>query len=287
MISFFTQRSKRYPNREIGAAGIVRGFQIAEKLGPEKARTNPEPGTCLDDVCIFIKQYPPPELIDHPSKSYIDVVDHFYLLPWLKRHPDFGVIASTRIAQEHFRKVLHRENIIYIPQQHCNFDNEFRGSRRRRSVKTVGIVGSMGACELDMQELSKRLAEFNMEVKWLLKPRYRSSVVRFLRYIDVQLIFRERSTKGCGYCLTALKLENAGSFKIPTVAYPEPAFDDEFTDAYIKVYNMDEVITAIKQLKDDKDLYTEMATRAYDISQKYHIDEIIKNYEILNENNSL
>ncbi len=282
MISFFTMVSPRN-SRELGATGIVRGYQITEKLGPELARCNPE-GDYMDDVCIYIKQLP--KIITR--KCYVDVVDNFYLLPWLKQHPEVGVIASTRIAQAHFSRTLQilRKNTILIPQHHCNYIGEYRGQRRRRPVKTVGIIGSNASCELNIEELKARLAEFDMDLIWAKKPRHRLSVVRFLRNVDIQLVFRQARIKKHGVCYTALKLENAGSFRIPTVAYPEPCFDNEFPNAYIKVYNMDMAVAAIKALKEDKDLYDEMALNAFEISQKYHIDKIIEHYKALEGENN-
>ena len=76
-------------------------------------------------------------------------------------------------------------------------------------------------------------------------------------------------------------MENAGSFGIPTVAYPEISFKDEWNDHFIEATSMKEMLKHVRRLKEDPVYYKEWQQRSLEWAEKYHIDNIAKLYRQL------
>lgn len=260
MISFFTGS---------GGAGIIRGEQIAKRLG---ANLNATGSVKVNDVCIYVKREPPK---DYPPKTYIDVVEDSAGLRWAYKHPEIGIIASSRSIYNILRGKF--SNIHFIPQHHCNFDKEVR---TRKDVKVAGIIGNKMAFQYNLPQLKDRLKGVGIELKTLIKKRFtsRQEVVDFYKEIDIQLIWRPNSD---GVLRNPLKLANACSFGIPTVAYPEVNFRAEFGSRFISAYNIDDMITGIMRLKKFTFLYKSFALQGLEKAEEYHIDSICKLYKAL------
>ena len=252
-----------------GGSGIIRGEQVAHKLG---AKLNPTSGY-EDDVCIYVKGIPP---IPFPKKTYIDVVEHSKGLWWGKRHKQVGLIASSKSIYDYLiSKSLKLNNkIVLIPQHHCNFERQVR---TRKEVKVVGIIGNKAAFQYNLDDLADRLSAIGMELKTLIKPVFKSreEVCDFYKQIDIQVIWRP----GSDHILrNPLKLINAMSFGIPTVAYPEVDFDAELGGHYISAYSMGGLVLGVENLRDTKFLYDSFVEQGLKKAEKYHIDHISKLY---------
>ena len=78
--------------------------------------------------------------------------------------------------------------------------------------------------------------------------------------------------------MNALKLANAGSFGIPTISYPEPAYTNEWSDEAIYSDSLYELIRQAKKLSNNREQYKEMSEKALKKAESYHIDNISKLY---------
>ena len=88
-------------------------------------------------------------------------------------------------------------------------------------------------------------------------------------------------TNGYGpYMKGPTKLNNAGSFRVPSVAFPECAY---MHNAYgesscVLVTSIDEMVHACIRLRDDQEYYYRIADKAFSDAQAVHIDEVVKAY---------
>lgn len=258
MISFFGSN---------GGSGEIRGRQIAEKIG---ARFNPTEGY-ENDTCVYIKMAPPK---DHNKKSYVDPLEWSNGYQYIVNNNDTGIIASSKSVLNYLTKRLMRHDIVLIPEHHCNFE---RVKRTRKEVKVAGIVGNRMSFQYDIKDMKKRLEEIGVELRLFIKWQFgsREEVVEAYKQMDVQLIWRPRSD---GVLKNPLKITNANSFGIPTVAYPETNFVEEYNGYYMDARSIDYMIMAVKQLKENKTLYDSYAKKCLEKAEEYHIDTISKLY---------
>ena len=266
MISFFSQRR---------GSGTIRGSQVAERLGSTIARLNPT-SDYENDICIFVKREP---FIPFPKRSYLDVIDNVEFVRWLKEHPEMGAIAFTKPSQQNMEKNLNRNDIVYIPQHHCNFE---RYVRPNRPIKVVGCCGSKFVLGHDTEDATKMFKKIGLELRYLIYPTYRRSVIRWYCGIDIHICYRAYM-KYYNF-KDSLKVVNAGSYGIPTVAFPEPNNELEFKDCYVPVTSFEELVEECQKLKNDEDYYNKISSRVLPKSEEYHIDNILKYYCALEEN---
>jgi len=256
-----------------GTAGYVRGEQMADALGGKK---NPKDGY-ENDICIYVKVLPP----KHPPKhSYADVDDSARLAEYLETHPDLGVIVTSNNTREYLAKRLKRNDIIVIPHAHCNYE---RWIRQNREVKTVGVIGSITSFQADTDEFSERLKEIGLD--FIYKKKYwdtyqnnRKKVCDFHKTIDIQVCWRPKMYAQA--FKNPNKLVNAGSFRIPTIAYPEIGFE-EWTGKFIQADTIDDMVASCLELKELEEYYNYYAEQALKKAQENHISNIIKLYRRL------
>jgi len=251
-------------HRRRGGSGQIRGRQMAERF---MARLKPQTGWGYDfDIHIWVKQQP--DDIALPGKHYLDVLDEPRRIPWLKEHPECGVIASSQTGYEYLKQQLGRDDVVFIPQHHCNFE---RIIRTRDEIKVAGVVGGQGAIQCDAEELEKALADMGIEFRWLRHFRNPDEIVEFYKDIDVQIVWRmqDRPLKN------PLKIVNAMSFGIPTVGYPEIAYQ-EVDGYYWPTRTIAELVDVIARLRDGFD-----AQRLIDRAEDYHIDNVAPLYKEL------
>jgi hypothetical protein len=256
------------------AGCAIRADQVSEYL--DSARVNPTEGY-ENDVCIY-SVIKPPE--DHPENCYWDMYDIFPFADWAMENPEVKIITLSNSGRDYVSSVLDRDDIICIPQHHCNFDREVR---ERDEVRTAGIVGGLRSYEWDRIFLRHYLEDMGIEYIETLHPRNRKSVVDFFKRVDIQIVFRPRRSrsKSAGMLSSSLKLANACSFGVPTVSLPERAFVDEFDGCFLSVNSHDELLKGIKKLKDDPIFYKELSEKARERAEKYHIENIVKLYQQL------
>jgi hypothetical protein len=248
MISFFANKN---------GSGEIRGRQMADHLG---GRLNPTEGY-EDDVCIYVKRKPPD---NYPKRSYLDILDGSARVHWLKEHKDIGVIASSLSAKTYLEEELGRE-VIYIPQHHCNIE---RVPHTKQWPFRLGVVGGPGAIPKDLAEL--------LGVKRS-HPLTRQGVIDAYLEMDVQIIWRDLNGLRQRPLKNALKIVNAASFGIPTIALPEPGYDD-VRDYYIPAHTMRQVADVLRDLAQGGYGAIWNEERLLYLAEEYHIDNIAKRY---------
>lgn len=268
-----------------GGSGYIRGEQMAKYLN---GKCNPTSGY-QDDICIYVKILPPEP---HPKFTWCDVDDSPKQAEYLKSHPEVGVIAISETSKDYLKKMLNRNDIVFIPHQHCNFERRIRPDR---DVKVVGIIGSkITAFQYPIDDFKKRLNKIGMElrfeedywntyktntIKTNTKQEMRLNVADFYYNIDIQVGFRPRVIfKGMAPFQNPNKLGNSSSFGIPMVAYPEESYIREWNNCFIPANNIEEMVYQIEKLKNDKKYYAEISHRALIRAEDYHIENIAKIY---------
>jgi glycosyltransferase involved in cell wall biosynthesis len=191
-------------------------------------------------------------------------------------YPYLGVIVTSRIAWGYVSRILGRKDIILIPQHHCNY---LRENRDRKEVKVVGIIGSPECEGPNNESFIGRLKEVGLELAICRNPRSRGKVVNFYKNIDIQVVYRPHQIEN--NMLTSLKLANAGSFGIPTVACPEKSYINEFDGCFLPVHSEEELFLEIKRLKEEPSLYEDLSEKAKAKAEKYNIENIAKLYRQL------
>jgi len=259
-ISFFKRRVM---------SAYIRAEQVAPYIG---ARLNPIDGY-EDDVCIWIKQTP---ATTKWGERYVDVVDRHQCINWLKNHEDCGAIAISKVAEEFLKSEL-KNKVVFIPQQHCNF---LREQRTRTEVNIVGFCGEYHTFAPFEEEIRSKLKKIGMELKFFHTYKRRQDVVDFYKGIDIQIVWRMDKVI-LAQLKNPLKLSSAGSFGIPTVAYPEPNFVAEYNNCFQPAETIDSMIDAILNLKTDPVFYSYLSEKVKEKAENYHIENVAKFYQEL------
>jgi hypothetical protein len=250
-------------------SSLIRGNQIAEYLG---AKLNPTEGY-ENDVCIYVKPHVKNfEDFKFEGKPYLDIVDSWDLTSLLLKHPEVPVIALSKFDYDSLKRDL-PNRVVFIPQHNCNYE---RIRRTRTGIKTLGAIG----CTFDLQffppALNDELAKRGMTLYAYSKFAKRQDVVDAFMKVDVQIVWRPYKMK----MRNPLKLVNASSFGIPTIAFHEKAFD-EMGDCYIPVNNFEEFLARLDELLSAPWLYDEYAQKCIAKSEEYHISKIAELYKAL------
>ena len=250
-------------------SSIIRGDQIAEKIG---AKFNPTSGY-ENDVCIYVKpMVRKDEDFVFEGKPYLDIIDGHALGQLALKHPEVAVIVCSKADQEIMSKVL-PNRIVYIPQHHCNFE---RVKRTRTEIRTVGIIGTTGAFIFIPQEIRDGLKERNIELIEYSRFFSREDIVKFYQKIDLQLVWRPYKK----ILSNPLKIVNASSFGIPTIALDERAFH-EVSGCYFPVHTAKEFLERLNELLRNPVLYDAYSECCLEKAETYHIDNVAKLYQEL------
>jgi glycosyltransferase involved in cell wall biosynthesis len=126
------------------------------------------------------------------------------------------------------------------------------------------------------EDFEKKLAQNGLELLKYSSFHSRQDVVDFYRKIDIQAVWRPWPKA----LSNPLKIVNAASFGIPTLAYPEVAFA-EVGECYIPVETLDEFIKQVKRLKSSPSLYARYRDRCLAKAEAYHIERVAEIYKHL------
>lgn len=245
---------------------LIRGEQMAEYLG---AKYNPTSGY-EDDVCIYIK---PKNLDRIKDGAYMDVSDGGHLVPLLRDRPKIKLIASSQYSFDFIKERLNND-IVLIPEHHCNFE---RFVRDRKEVTTVGFIGSYNSFTYKpFEETERRLAEIGLKFITNLNYKNRQDVMDFYKQIDIMIFGYPDVEEPFRH---PTRIISAASFGIPTVCNWHPAFK-EFEDNFIVAENFDSLMTELKKLRDEE-YYHQWAARIVGPAEQYHISKIAEKYRQL------
>ena len=131
-----------------------------------------------------------------------------------------------------------------------------------------------------LDDIKIRLAKIGLDSVEKTTFNGRRGVGWFYQTVDIQIAWRPNADEFRNH----LKLSNAGSYGIPTVAYSEESYVSEYDGCFIPARSIDELIIKVKELKDNPDLYNLMAKRVMARAENYHIEHIAKLYQKLDKN---
>lgn len=252
-------------------SSMIRADQLAAFLG---CKLNPQ-SNYKNDVCIYVKPHVPKGTTDfnfEGKRNYVDIVDGWGLLPVLEAHPEVGVIACSQQDYNILSATL-KNKVVFIPQHHCNFE---RVKRTRKEVITVGIIGTEDAFKFLPEGLEAGLEEKGIKLLKFSKFFSREDIVNFYQSIDIQLVWRPYRMR----LSNPLKIVNASSFGIPTVAYNESVFG-EVTGCYLAIKDEKVLIDKIVMLKEEPSIYQAYVDKCLDTAENYHIENVAKEYKKL------
>jgi hypothetical protein len=221
----------------------------------------------------------------HDCKAaYIDMVDNSRYIEVLKQNPQFNGIAVSQTAYDFITSQV-KNKVVLIPHHHCNYE---RVKRQRSEVLTVGYIGEDVTFDAYRWQVVLLMKERGIDFIYCHDYDTRRDVCEFYKNIDIQIVWRDITNmngngKDWGKWVipelkNPLKLSNAGSFGIPTVAFPEINFEAEYKDAYLPATTLDELVDQIDRLKNSTWLYEEYAQKAEEKAEKYHVENIAKLY---------
>ncbi len=268
-ITFFGKRAFWGQVHMMRMSSIIRIDQIAEYLG---AKVNPTEGY-ENDVCIYMKPHVKKfEDMKFEGRPYLDINDGHNLGQLALKHPEVPVIVISKEDYETMSRSVPNK-IIFIPQHHCNFE---RFVRNRRRIATVGYLGGHNDLFYFPQPLLWELARRKMDFVFNTTFSTRQEVVDFYKTIDIQITWRPYKMR----LRNPLKLVNAASFGIPTIALDEKNFQMELEGCYLPVHNFEEFLVQLDYLKNPS-VYAEYSQKCLQKAEEYHIDNIAKLYRNL------
>lgn len=252
-------------------SSIIRGNQIAEAIG---AKLNPT-GNVDNDICIYVKPHVKKgnTFEFKGKKRYLDIIDGYSLLSLAQKDRSLGIIACSESDMKVIEKEVPDNPLVLIPQHHCNFE---RQRRKNDSIKKVGVIGANPAFSYIPNIIKQGLAVRNIELIEFSKFFERQDIVDFYMNIDLQLVWRPYKK----ILSNPLKIVNAASFGIPTIALDEPAFK-EMDGCYMSVTNKQEFFWSLDDLITIPNMYRRYSDDCYKKAEEYHISTISLLYTML------
>jgi hypothetical protein len=270
-ISFFAKPavflgpSERYPYPRLQrGSSMIRGEQMAQYMG---AKLNPETDY-EGDLRIYVK---PSTLDDIPDGSYIDMLEEVGFIPMLEERPGLHVIVLSQAGKEFLEKRIGNQ-VVVIPQHHCNLEGFARG---RKEITTVGVIGSRDSFDDPTGQFKDQAKEIGLEFSVCNSFRSRMEVCDFYKRIDIQVSWNTDVTRQKLF-RDSLRIKNAASFGIPTVAFPEIPMK-EFKGSYLQVETKKDLVGEVERLK-EKDYYWMWSEKAIKAAEAFHIGNIAQKY---------
>ena len=269
----FSVRTKPIPNGRghlQRVSSMIRGDQITDRIG---AKFNPESGY-ENDVCIYVKPMvrKGDDFNFEGRKNYIDIIDGHNLGDLAMKHPEVGVIVCSQADYDTMAGCINNK-LVLIPQHHCNF---YRVKRQSTEIKTVGVIGTSGAFPLLPVELKPELEKRGIQLLEFSRFFSRQDIIDFYMKIDVQIVWRPYKK----LLSNPLKIVNASSFGIPTIALDEKAFG-EVKGSYIPVDSFEDFLEQLDSLVASQNLYKAYSEQCLERAEMYHIDRIAQLYKEL------
>jgi uncharacterized protein with HEPN domain len=254
-------------------SSMIRGDQIADRIG---AKFNPESGY-ENDVCIYVKPHLKKgmDFKFEGKKAYLDMIDGHTLGQLVLKHPEIGVIVCSDADAITMKQSVPNE-IVVIPQHHCNFDRT--RNTRSGAIKRIGIIGEENAFEHLPKTIEKDLAEMGIELVKFSKFFSREDIISFYLSLDLQIVWRPYKKR----LSNPLKIVNAASFGVPTIALDEPAFK-EVEGMYYATDSYEELLDAVEAINNNSAIREGISDQIYEMAEKYHIDNIGKLYKELDK----
>lgn len=267
----FNYKSKPVQGYLKRVSSIIRADQIAKILG---ARLNPT-SDYQNDICIYVKPNPDSngDFKFEGKKAYLDIIDERGYAALLEKHPEVGVIVLSERDYINFSTLGLKNKIYLIPQHHCNFNRE---KRTRKKITVAGIIGNARAFDFLPSDLKSKLEEKGLKFLEFSKFYRREDIINFYKKIDLQIVWRPYKKN----LANPLKIVNAASFGIPTIALDESHFKD-LGNCYIGVSRIDQLISELDLLIKYPARYEAFSNLCLKKAEDYHIEKIAALYKSL------
>ena len=254
-----------------------------------------------EDISILVKKFDR-NIIAKSKHTYIDFMDGHDGLEQEIADNIHGLENKISILtmDPHGAKILKKYvfpqyPVVWIPHTHCN--NEERIRPLDREVKTILYNGNeMGFADPLWKVFSENAQRHNFitikeqtvsvgssdDRKLCSDSYYNADIAVSFRMYGGRYLARHHPeipiTSIDLKCAT--KLNNASSFKVPSVAFPEHAFLWNYTKngTFIPVYDLRDMLRSCICLRDDPKLYQLIADKAYEESKPYHIKYVSQKY---------
>ncbi len=280
---FFTNRSNEQ-------SAYCFGNIIAEKMGmpidiPAK-ELRPD-DTLIMVKCLFKNAR---EVAKRVKKIYYQIG-----CGWLKFHehiwPNISLITSTPRACAIYKSYYPRNEVVWIPLQHSNYEDIIRPLDR--PVRKIVFNGTRSSFPDDLwNEFKQKIEKKGFETVRVI---VNETLIRkgeeyrcFCRDLwlngDIAVSFRQTIDEIKGHVELGMKppnkLNGAGSVQVPSVAYPEICFveNNDKPGCFLAATTIDEMVKQCCNLRDDKELYARIVKQAYEDALSYHIDKVIPYY---------
>jgi len=252
-------------------SSIIRADQIAARLG---AKLNPDKGY-ENDICIYVK----PDLnkdrdfVFEGKSNYLDIIDEAGYADVLQKHPEVSALTLSERDYINLSTMGLKNKIYLIPQHHCNFERE---KRNRKKIATAGIIGNHKAFKFLPVNLENELNKIGIKLITFSKFFRREDICTFYKKIDIQIVWRPYKKT----LANPIKIVNAASFGIPTIALDESYFRD-LGNCYIGVSRVDQIFSELDLLIKYPKRYEAFSKLCLSHAENYHIDNIAKLYKKL------
>lgn len=252
-------------------SSIIRADQVAEALG---AKLNPKSGY-ENDICVYVK----PNLDSNSDvkfvgkSNYLDIIDEIGYVNVLKKHPDVSAIVLSERDYINLSTEGITNKIYLIPQHHCNFE---RFVRTRKKIMKAGVIGHAKAFDFLPPELGSELKKRGIELMTFSSFFTRKDIVDFYKKIDIQIVWRPYKKR----LANSIKIVNAASFGIPTLALDESHFKD-LGNCYIGVQRLSQLFNELDLLIKHPSRYKAFSNLCIKKAEEYHIENIAKLYKSL------
>lgn len=280
-----------YTNRTNEQSAYCLGNLIAEKM--DMPIDIPIQECRPDDILIMVKcafrdmDY----VLQRVKKVYFTIADGWSTFHEFIR-PDIGLLMLTPRAVAAYREYYPQNEVIWIPVAHSNYEDIIRPLDS--SVRKIIYHGTRsGFPDVAWSEFKRKIETKGFEATRIvlvggsqhcIGDEYR----RFCRDVwlnsDIAVSFRKTIDESKGHVELRLKppnkLNGAGSVRVPSVAYPEAGFVDNYDKpgCFLAATTIDEMVEQCCRLRADKELYARIAQQAYEDARLYHIDKIIPHY---------
>ncbi len=256
-------------------SGEIRGRQVAERLRERGRDVEVDPPELKrDDTVLCVKSMLKDDAVAHVQRMLMDVVDSPQTLEWLKTHESVEIVSIGLTHEAYMRELYPGRKVWLLPEHHCNRE----GVRvRLEQPRVVGYCGTVEGLQLDAKTLAAAIAPLGYELILCYDPPTREDVCRFYRCIDVQLCWRPSLSDL--RLKNPLKLANAGSFGVPTIAYPEPSYVEECGGEFLPALKLEDVLTHLRAFRERGWTWRNWSDIAFQLSGRYSLERVASLYE--------
>ena len=273
-------------------AGIVRGKQISEKLSGSEYGEAHFTRIGSNPITIIVRNHIPTAAAIHRKAGKLvgyDVCDmpagdaffgkkNISIEQYCHPDYDFFIVNNDSCAKD---LMQHTDKPVYVIPHHTVNYEAFKNEVREK-VQRIGYVG--------LPEQLSRSKEISDYCKgkgidfFSAHPNSREECDAAFRKIDIGIVFLDSSTHNPELLKLVkrfkpnTKMSNMQSYGIPTVSVSYDSYEQFGKGVFVRVENIDELISEIDSLIDNYDKRSSLSGRSYEVGCEVGIDPVTKMY---------